>query len=540
MTAYRSPVDSWWRDGVCYQLYLKSFADSDGDGVGDLMGVVDHLDHLVDLGVDAVWLNPCYPSPNLDGGYDVADFTTVDDRYGGMDALAALRDACHARGLRLLMDLVPNHCSAQHAWFQEALAAPPGSPARARFHFAEGKGDTGADPPNNWVSTFGGPAWTRVPDGQWYLHSFDSSQPDFNWDNEDVASMFDDVLRTWFDRGIDGFRIDVAYAMVKADGLPDTAPGAKDNPYQWNQPGVHDVFARWRRIADSYELPRVLVGEVWLPPADVADYVRPGELHQAFYFDLLQQPFTARDFRHSVQSALDALGHEVGGVPAWTLNNHDVHRAVTRYGLYEREPMSSPDQNALRTRARGKVDIELGTQRALAALLFVLALPGSVYLFQGEELGLPEVQDLPDEARQDPIWERSDHTEYGRDGCRVPLPWSAHAPHLGFSTSQPWLPQPATFASFAVDRQRSDPVSTLSFYRAALTARRSIDPTAGLEWVEEGEEDVVVFRRGSLTCVVAFDGAGLQAPQEWGKPVLTTPRVIGRFVPASAAAWLLR
>lgn len=529
----------WWRDSVVYQLYVKSFADSDGDGIGDLRGVVDRLDHIASLGVDAIWLNPCYPSPNRDGGYDVADYLTVDPRYGGLPAFAELLDACHTRGLRLLMDLVPNHCSDQHAWFQEALASAPESEARARFHFADGRGPGGTQPPNNWRSTFGGPAWTRVPDGQWYLHAFDASQPDFNWEHPAVIDMFDDVLRTWFDRGVDGFRIDVAYAMVKAPGLPDVADPAGDNPHLWNQPGVHEIFTRWRKVADGYDPPRILLGEVWLPPAEIADYLRPGELHQAFYFDLMQQPFEAEAFRASVHATFEALdGAE--GVPTWTLNSHDVHRAVSRYGLVEPEPVSSADPNALRTRARGRVEVDLGTARAEAALMFVLALPGSAYLYQGEELGLPEVQDLPDHARQDPIWERSGHTEHGRDGCRVPLPWSAGTDGFGFTTGHPWLPQPAWFAAFAADVEERDPDSVLHFYRRALAARAHIDRQSPLAWVETVRPDVLAIRRADLTCLVVFNGDSFTAPEEWGQLVLATRGVAGRSCPPASAAWFRR
>ena len=527
----------WWRSSVVYQLYVKSFADSDGDGVGDLGGVVARLDHIAKLGVDAVWLNPCYPSPNHDGGYDVADYLTVDARYGGMPAFAQLRDACHERGLRLLMDLVPNHCSDQHEWFQAALAAAPGSQQRARFHFADGRGRDGSEPPNNWRSTFGGPAWTRVPDGQWYLHAFDPTQPDFNWDHPAVAEMFDDVLRTWFDRGVDGFRIDVAYAMVKAAGLPDLDDPEGDNPYLWNQPGVHDIFERWRKIADSYDPPRILLGEVWLPPADIADYLRPGELHQAFYFDLMQQPFEAKPFKESVSATFEALAGAEGGVPTWTLNSHDVHRAVSRYGLVEPEPVRSADPNALRTRARGRVDVDLGIDRATAALLFVLGLPGSVYLFQGEELGLPEVQDLPDEARQDPIWVRSGHTEHGRDGCRVPLPWSADAASFGFTSGTPWLPQPSWFRDFAAEAENADPDSVLSFYRQAVAMRAAIDPSSDLVWLETGRDDVLAYRRGDITCVVVFAGESFTPRDDWGSLLLGTRTVDDRTCAAPGAAW---
>lgn len=543
----------WWRNSVIYQLYVRSFSDSDGDGVGDLDGITARLDHIASLGVDGIWLNPCYPSPNRDGGYDVSDYTEIDSRYGGLAAFERLLTGTHARGLKLLMDLVPNHCSAEHDWFQQAIAEGPGSTQRNRFIFRDGLGPAGSVPPNNWRSTFGGPAWTRLisPGGepeQWYLHSFDSTQPDFNWESAEVSDMFDDVLRTWFDRGIDGFRIDVAYAMIKHAGLPDVIDPDGDNPYLWNQPGVHDIFRRWRAIADSYDRELTLVGEVWLPPRAAADYIRPGELKQVFYFDLLQQPFEARAFRTSVSDSLAGLV-EVDGVPTWTLNSHDVHRSVTRYGLIEAEPLWTGDPNALRTRARGKVDVALGVERAKAAALMMLALPGSVYLYQGEELGLPEVQELAAEARQDPIWERSGHLEYGRDGSRVPLPWSESGSTFGFSAevsgsasgsaSEPcptWLPQPSWFGKFAVEAQQDRPDSVLSFYRDALRHRRRIDPMQPLRWLNTGRDDVLAFERGDLISVTVFAGEPFAPPLAWGRLLCRSDQGQGALR-ASTGAW---
>jgi alpha-glucosidase len=525
----------WWRSAVVYQIYLKSFLDTDGDGLGDMDGVVAQLDHLVDLGVDGLWLNPCYPSPGNDGGYDVADYLTIDAAYGGLAAFERLRDAAHERGLKLLLDLVPNHCSDQHVWFQEALAAGPGSPERKRFLFAEGRGPNGDEPPNDWTSMFGGSAWERVADGEWYLHLFDVSQPDFNWDNPEVAEMFDDVLTTWFDRGIDGFRIDVAHGMAKAAGLPDAGEHEGDNPHAWDQPGVHEILRRWRRITDRYDRELTLVGEAWVPPEHSADYIRPDELHQVFFFDLTQQPFEAAAFHESVEAATAALTPG-SGAATWTLNNHDVHRTVTRYGLVEPEATTSADPNALRTRRRGRVDVELGTRRATAALLFMLALPGSTYLYQGEELGLPEVQDLPDDARQDPMWERSGHTDYGRDGCRVPLPWTPDRPAFGFSTGTPWLPQPDWFGDFAASTQ-DRPGSVLQLYRAALRARRELDHTTALEWLDTGRDDVLAFRRGDVVCVTAFTGPAYDVPAGWGDLVLSSSPVEGSTLPAGTSGW---
>jgi alpha-glucosidase len=383
---------------------------------------------------------------------------------------------------------------------------------------------------------FGGPAWHRVPDGQWYLHLFDASQPDFNWDNPEVTAMFDDVLETWFDRGIDGFRIDVAHGMAKAPGLPDVPPGEVNN-YAWNQAGVHDILRRWRRIADSSDRDLTLVGEAWVSPKHSADYIRPDELHQVFYFDLTQQPFEAAAFHHSVQAAYAALSDDHGAA-TWTLNNHDVHRSVTRYGIVEPEPMTSADPLAGRTRQRGRVDVELGTHRATAALMFMLALPGSVYLYQGEELGLPEVQDLPDEARQDPMWVRSGHTDYGRDGCRVPLPWTSDEPGFGFTKGTPWLPLPGWFADFSASREEDDPASVLNLYRAALRARRDLDQATTLEWIDTGRHDVLAFRRGDHVCVTVFDGSPYAVPAEWGDPVLTSdPGQTGATLTANTSGW---
>jgi alpha-glucosidase len=535
-----STQPAWWRDAVVYQLYVRSFRDSDGDGIGDLGGVTQKLDYIAQLGVDAVWLNPCYPSPNRDGGYDVADYVDIDERYGGLLALEKLLTSAHERGIRVLLDLVPNHCSDQHPWFRAALAAPLGSPERARFHFREGRGADGAEPPNNWQSTFGGPAWTRAPDGQWYLHSFDSTQPDLNWGNPDVADMFDDVLRTWFDRGVDGFRIDVAYAMVKHPDLPDVDE-AGGNPYQWNQPGVHKVFRRWRAVADAYQRDIPLIGEVWLPAPEAGAYIRPGRLDQVFYFDLMLQPWDAAAFRATIEETLRSVPSG-GGTPAWTLNNHDVHRSVSRYGLVEAEPIYTNDANARRSRPRGRVDVALGARRARAAALLMLALPGSAYLFQGEELGLPEVLDLPDDARQDPIWVRSEGREHGRDGSRIPLPWAAAESSFGFSPDgalPAWLPQPEWFADFAADNQQGDPHSTLALYRRAIAARRELFGDPGHEWLDTGRDDVLALRRAGSVCAVNFGTRPYDLPASWGGLVLaSTPEASGPILPPDTAAWL--
>ncbi len=431
----------WWTDAVVYQVYLRSFVDSNGDGIGDLAGLTARLDHLSMLDVDALWLNPCYRSPQHDHGYDIADYLAIDPAYGDLDDFRALVEEAHSRGIRVLMDMVANHCSVEHEWFQSALGAPVGSPERSRFLFRDGRGVDGELPPNNWQSVFGGPAWTRVtePDGQagqWYFHAFDSSQPDFDWRSADVADHFDAVLRHWFDLGVDGFRIDVAHGLVKSESMADwiTDDAAAGHNYDmWDQPEVHDVYRRWRAIGDSYRPPKYFVGEIWVPESErLSAYLSPDELHQAFDFDLLVQPWNAERMRAAVDRGLDQAAR-TGGTPAWTLSNHDVHRTATRYGQRQDLTAPLPTDMIAAARREGDVDVPLGVARARAAIMLQLALPGSVYLYQGEELGLPEVFDLPAEARQDPIWRRSEGAVRGRDGCRVPLPWIGSAPAFGFS-----------------------------------------------------------------------------------------------------------
>ena len=480
----------WWRDAVVYQIYPRSFSDSDGDGLGDIPGIRARLPYLHNLGVDAVWLSPFYPSPLLDGGYDVADPRDVDPRLGTIDDMRALVSQAHELGLRVFVDVVPNHFSWEHPWFQAAKKTAPGSPEWSRFHAMRGKGPDGGLPPNNWPSAFGGPAWTPIEGhpGWWYLHLFDSSQPDVNWENPEIHADFERTLRFWFDMGVDGFRIDVAHSLIKAEGLPDgpepdglPLAGNERGP-AWDQPRVHDVWREWRRIADSYEPARAFVGEAWVATTEAqAAYTRQDELHTTFNFHFLKAYWDAAVIRDVIGTSL-LTSAAVGAPPTWVLSNHDVWRPVTRF---------APWLDAT------TIDIETGRRRAIAMSMLSLALPGSAYLYQGEELGLPEVIDLPDDARQDPTFFRTEGQVKGRDGCRVPIPWSGDAPPYGFSTGTPWLPQPTDWAGLTAEAQEADPGSTLSLYRRALRIRRG-SPVLGdgeLIWRESGSDEVLAIER---------------------------------------------
>ena len=506
------PGAEWWRTAVIYQIYPRSFADASGDGIGDLPGVTAHLDDLSALGVDAVWLSPFYPSPQNDAGYDVSDYCAVDPLFGTLADFDAMLAGAHDRGIRVIVDLVPNHSSDQHVWFQEALAAAPGSPERARYMFREGKGEHGELPPNNWESVFGGPAWTRTtaPDGtpgQWYLHLFDITQPDFDWSNPEVQAEFRRVLRFWLDRGVDGFRVDVAHGLIKTDGLPDHLPavdgdsmgGDDDDVPYWGQDGVHEIYRDWHRVLAEYDGDRALCAEAWLPTVDrTAMWVRPDEMHQAFNFPYLTTAWEAADIREVIAESLRAFP-AVGAPATWVLSNHDVVRHASRLAL----TAENPQGHGIGPRSIGQPIPDVGLRRARAATAVMLALPGSAYLYQGEELGLPEVIALPDEVRQDPTWFRTDHERYGRDGCRVPIPWAADAPAYGFSpTGEAWLPQPAEWSELARDAQETDPDSTLWLYRTLLATRRSEGLGAGeLEWLEGYGDDVLAFRNGNVTVV---------------------------------------
>ncbi len=533
-----SEKNTWWRTAVVYQIYIRSFADGNGDGIGDISGLRARLPYLADLGVDAIWINPWYPSPLHDGGYDVVDFRDINPLYGTLDEADQLVKEAHNRGIKVLVDIVPNHTSNLHQWFQEALASPPGHPTRDRYHIRDGRGKDGLEPPSNWLSVFGGSAWEPTSDGQWYLHLFDVSQPDLNWENSEVHSEFESILRFWLDRGVDGFRVDVAHGLFKAPGYPDiTEDGDLSVPRQqldhpfWDRDEVHEVYRRWRSVLNSYDN-RMMVAEAWVHPDRLPLYIRDDEFHQSFNWDFLAAEWDAKEMARVVAESYERAS-KVGASPTWTLSNHDVMRHSTRYGLppgtdWHRWPMEGPHD---------LLDAAAGLRRARAVALITLSLPGSAYLYQGEELGLPEVWDLPESVLDDPTWERSGRTVRGRDGCRVPLPWTSEGPALGFSSAEPWLPQPAAFAGLAASAQADDGDSMLALYRRALALRRErLTTNEEIEMIDLGP-DVLAYSRGiEMTCVVNMGQTNLSLPD--GEVLLTSAPLSGGDLPPDTAAWM--
>ena len=559
MTSHKTlpPRDKrlWWRDAVTYQIYIRSYADSNGDGKGDVEGIRTRLPYLKELGVDAIWITPWYPSPQIDHGYDVADYMAIEPDYGTLADAERLIKESHEHGIRLIVDIVPNHSSDKHAWFQEALKAGPGSPERARYHFADGKGANGDLPPNNWTSVFGGPAWQRVIEsdgrpGQWYLHLFAVEQPDFNWDNQEVRKYFIDVLKFWLDRGVDGFRIDVAHGLVKAAGLPDIVEADTDSemlaadtrPF-WDQDGVHEIYREWRKVLNSYPGDRMAVAEAWVSPASrIARYLRPDELANSFNFDFLTSPWEPESLKKMINKSMEAL-EEVGAPSSWVFNNHDVVRSVDRFdlGLIA----GSSNTTLERQGDPSKLNVKRGTLRARSGALLMLALPGGAYVYQGEELALPEVRDIPEDRLTDPRWAMSDHTDRGRDGCRVPIPWTADSTGaFGFSSNpalkpeQAWLPQSHNWGSYAVDIQEDDPSSTLTMYRRALAIRHEESGLGDgpMTWLDAGSDVLAFARPGNFACYVNF-GDPIELPTG-SKILLASGPVQGSELPTDTAVWL--
>lgn len=543
----------WWRQAVVYQIYPRSFADSNGDGIGDLVGITAKVPYLAALGVDAVWLSPFYPSALADGGYDVDDYRDVDPRIGTLPEFDEMVRVFHDHHIRVIVDIVPNHTSDRHRWFREALGAPKGSMARMRYIFRDGKGRSGELPPNNWTSVFGGSAWERIeePDGspgQWYLHMFAVQQPDLNWDYPEVHDEFLETLRFWSDRGVDGFRVDVANMLKKnldpafdaVRSLLDTRDLFVEGEHPvFDRDEVHDIYAQWRKLFNQYDPPRMAVAEAWVPAHRRARYASPEGLGQAFNFDLLQADFDADQFRRIIIRNL-ALAAESGASSTWVFSNHDVVRHATRYGLPKatgRNGIGADGKDWLLAGGDpAEVDAALGLRRAKAATLLMLALPGSAYLYQGEELGLQEVGQIPDHARQDPTFFRNTGVEVGRDGCRVPLPWEPQGSSFGFGAGGAHLPQPAWFSTYAASTQDGDPRSTLSFYRRALALRRQLQGAESLQWHASANDVLHFSRPGGWHVVANFGSEPLALPE--GEVLIASVDLHDALLAGEATAWV--
>ncbi len=554
----RNDLPTWWRSAVVYQIYPRSFADANGDGVGDVAGIRERLPYLAALGVDAIWISPWYPSPMKDAGYDVSDYRDIEPVFGTLAEADAMVAEAHELGIKVIIDIVPNHTSDQHVLFQQAIAAGPGSDERERYVFRPGRGDDGQLPPNDWQSCFGGPAWTRTTNadgtpGDWYLHLFAPEQPDVNWNHPDIRAEFEQTLRFWFDRGIDGFRIDVAHGLVKDPEfsdvgelvfpLPEDTAEGLDHPH-WDRPGVHEIFRSWRKVADEYTPSRAFCGEIWVGrPSRLAAYLRTDELHTAFNFDFLMTPWQPAKL-HSVIDSTIASHTAVGAPATWVLGNHDVCRPVSRYAR---------DQKALEPLARNLIhfrdlpaDFEVGLRRARAAALLMLALPGSAYVYGGEELGLPEVEDIPPAALQDPTFKQTLGVDPGRDGCRVPLPWTAATgSNAGFSPAggaAPWLPQPADWATRSAEAQDGVPGSTLELYRLALKIRE-VHPALGdgtMRWLDlDAPADALAFARDpGFQCWVNFGSEPVVLPADVSVLVTSGPLTDDGALPTDTTAWV--
>jgi len=545
----------WWRDAVTYQIYIRSFADSNGDGKGDVEGIRSRLPYLKRLGIDAIWITPWYPSPQKDHGYDVADYMDIEPDYGTIQEAERLIKEAHAMGLRVIIDIVPNHSSDMHEWFQAALRSEPGSPERNRYIFRDGKGENGELPPNNWQAIFGGSAWQRINEadgrpGQWYLHLFAVEQPDFNWENPEVHAYFEKTLRFWLERGVDGFRIDVAHGMVKAPGLPDVLDrdnataemlAAQRMPF-WDQDGVHEIYRKWRKILDSYDGDRMAVAEAWVSPASrIALYLRPDELANSFNFDFLTSRWDLAELKANIDLSLKAI-QDVGAPASWVFNNHDVVRSVDRFALGLQPGRGETTLDRLGDVA--KLDLELGRRRARAGALLMLALPGGAYIYQGEELALPEVRDIPEDRLEDPRWQMSNRTDKGRDGCRVPLPWrTSRETAFGFAGNHAlspdacWLPQPESWGDHSVEIQEKDPASSLNMYRRALDIR-SEEVGLGdgeMEWIDFGDEVLAFKRPGNFICIVNF-GAEIALPK--GEILVASAPIRDFMLPRDGAVWM--
>ena len=571
----------WWKQAVVYQVYPRSFKDTTGSGLGDIAGVAQQIPYLKRLGVDAIWLSPFYPSQLADGGYDVDDYRNVDPKLGTMDDFDHLTKTAHAAGIKIVVDIVPNHSSNQHEWFKAALAAGPGSPERDRYIFRDGKGPNGDEPPTNWIASFGGSAWTRVPDGQWYLHMFTVEQPDWNWKNPDVHEEFKKTLRFWSDHGTDGFRIDVAHGLAKdLDSVPlaDMDPAAvqhvlpADGAFSplWDRPEVHDIYREWRQVFNEYNPPRFAVGEAWVKAESQHLYASTDELGQVFNFEFAEANWFADEFRTAIADGLRAAEETHGSTTTWVMNNHDVPRSPSRFGLPQVK--DAPYHQLahdwlLRDGETYRENRELGTRRARAAALMELGLPGSAYVYQGEELGLFEVANIPWDRLEDPtpFNTRRNFTDKGRDGCRAPMPWKAadcgepaswspdfitggafgFGPEQGDSADA-HLPQPAWFKDFAADVEADDNGSMLHLYRKLLQLRQTVLTATGdtsADLLDMGDTVVAYSRPATegrrFLSVTNFGDEPIALPDDAVAIANSVPLTDDGKLDSDASVWLL-
>ena len=577
--------DDWWKQAVVYQIYPRSFKDVNGDGLGDIAGVTEKMDYLQELGIDAIWLSPFYPSDLADGGYDVIDYRDVDPRLGTMDDFDAMAAAAHQAGIKVIVDIVPNHTADRHEMFLEALAAGRGSSARDRYIFREGRGENGALPPNEWQSLFGGPAWQQVDDGQWYLHLFAKEQPDLNWRNPDVHEEFKKTLRFWSDHGTDGFRIDVAHGLAKdLDSVPlaDMDPMAVQMQLPpehglsplWDRPEVHEIYREWRGVFNEYDPPRFAVGEAWVRAESQHMYASTDELGQVFNFEFAEAGWFSDEFRGAIADGLKAAAETNGSTTTWVMNNHDVPRSPSRYGLPQVKgaPFHQIAHDwLLRDGGTYPEDRGLGTRRARAAALMEIGLPGSVYVYQGEELGLFEVANIPWDRLEDPtpFNTRRNFTDKGRDGCRVPLPWNADdcgepAPwNGGFITGATFgfgpvshadgsaiadahLPQPAWFKDCAADVQAADGGSMLALYRKLLKLRQTVLTATGdtsAELLDMGDAVVAYSRPATkgrrFVSVTNFGAEPVELPEGGVAVAASGPLADDGRLPQDTSVWML-
>ena len=537
-TFLKGPAD-WWRTAVVYQVYPRSFADQNGDGIGDLKGIISRADYLKSLGVDAVWMSPFYPSELADGGYDVADYRDVDPKIGTLEEFDTLIDEFHDRNIRVIVDIVPNHTSDQHVWFQEALASEPGSAARDRYIFRDGRGENGELPPSDLASHFSPLGWTRVPDGQWYLHLFAKEQPDLNWDHPEIREDFLKTLRFWSDRGVDGFRVDVAHALVKKlDPLPsrsgytvDLIPEDGSDPL-FDRDELQEIYREWRAVFNEYDPPRIAVAESWVPHSRKFLYAAPDSLGQVFNFDLVATEWGAADYKKIVDQNVE-FERESGSSSTWVLSNHDIIRHATRFAFPR-----GLDQSAWyeANRFTPDIDAELGLRRARAGTLHILGLPGSTYIYQGEELGLPEVLDIPDDQMQDPTWERYGHKSKSRDGCRVPIPWTKDGSSFGFGPNGSHLPQPDWFGEYSVEAQDGVAGSTLELYREAIALRSELLGDNSFRWIHTDDNVLHYERNGGWQVITNFGDEPVAMPA--GEVLICSAEHNGKELPGNATAWL--